>query len=240
MSTIDGECVYTGRMQTRTTLLLLALAACSSDSASTATTDGGGADTSSADSAAGPGDSGGPTDSGQPPADGGADSPAPPDAGGDAAGPFALTSAALAEGATFAAANTCDGADTSPPFQWTGAPASAKSFAIVLTDKTNSLVHWTIYDIGAQATGAPAAIEGKYMPADPAGSKQAPSIKNAPVYAGPCPPQGVAAHTYEFALYAADVAQLPGTSATTTKEQIVTLLATHGVAVAKLTGKYGR
>src|SRR5262249_53102340 len=142
---------------------------------------------------------------------------------------FALTSTALAEGASFAAANSCDGANTSPPFHWTGAPGAAQSFAIVLTDKTNSLVHWAIYDIPAAITDAPAAIENNYQPAAPAGAHQAQSIAKAPVYSGPCPPAGQGAHTYEFALYAVDVATLPGTDKNTTKEQIVTLLGTHGV-----------
>jgi len=226
-------------MQTRTAFFFLALAACSSDNATAV--DAGTDAASAPDSAVAQGDSGGgPVDSGHPGVDAGADSAVPAEAGADVSTAFVLTSTALAEGATFAAENTCDGADTSPPFHWSGAPAAAQSFAIVLTDKTISLVHWAIYDIGAQFADTPAAIEAKYQPAAPAGSKQAPSIKNAPVYAGPCPPNGQPAHTYEFALYAVDVAQLPGTSAATTKEQIVTLLGTHGVAVAKLTGKYGR
>lgn len=228
-------------MKTRTAFLLLSIAACSSDSASPADA-GAGADATGTDSAVGQFDSGGPplTDSGQPPADAGSDTTPPADGGGDVSTAFVLTSTALAEGATFAAENTCDGANTSPPFHWAGAPGAAQSFAIVLTDKTNGLVHWTIYDIAATFSDTPAAIEGKYQPAAPAGAHQAPSIRNAPIYAGPCPPAGGGAHTYEFALYAVDVAQLPGTSATTTKDQIVTLLGTHGVAVAKLTGKYSR
>jgi Raf kinase inhibitor-like YbhB/YbcL family protein len=172
--------------------------------------------------------------------DAGSDAAPPSDAAGDAAGPFSLTSAALTEGATFATANTCDGANTSPPFHWSGAPSGTLSYAIVLTDKTNSLVHWTIYDLPASFGDAPAAIAQGYEPAAPAGAKQAKSIAGQPVYSGPCPPQGGAAHDYELALYAVNVAALPGTDATTTKEQIVTLLGANNAGVAKLNGTYKR
>src|SRR5215216_4819255 len=67
-------------------------------------------------------------------------------------GPSALTltSPMLAPGASFAAANTCDGAsNTSPQLVWSG---NAASFAVVLSDKSfNNLVHWIIYDIPASA-----------------------------------------------------------------------------------------
>ncbi len=220
-------------------LSVVVLAGCSSSSGSSVEpgSDGGGTANDGAT-----GDGGGPgPDGGVNPSDGGADTAVPPsDAGSDASGAFALTSAALAEGATLGAANTCDGANTSPPFHWAGAPAGAQSFAIVLTDKTNGLVHWAIYDIGAATSDVAAAIASAYQPAAPAGAKQAKSISGSPAYAGPCPPKGGGAHTYEFALYAADVAQLPGTTANTTKEAIVALLGTHKTGSANLTGKYSR
>ena len=161
------------------------------------------------------------------------------DAGADVvAQPFTLTSTALAEGATFAVDNTCTGTDSSPPFAWTPGPSGTMSYAIVLTDTTNKLVHWAIYDIPlqVQVEQIPAGIERVYEPKTPLGSKQAKSYMAARQgYAGPCPPTE---HVYELALYAVDVAKLPNTTIGTTKEQIVTLLATHKLGVAKLTGKY--
>jgi Raf kinase inhibitor-like YbhB/YbcL family protein len=218
------------------------LAACSGSSSGSGVdtaTDGGGGGADAAgqgqgNDAGGAGDDGGgvTTDAGT------ADTAPPP--GSDAAAAFALTSTALAEGATFGAANTCDGANTSPPFHWVGAPAGAQSFALVLTDKTNGLVHWAIYDIPPSIVDVAAAIPSAYQPAFPAGAKQARSISGSPVYAGPCPPKGGGAHTYDFALYAVDVAALPGTTANTTKDAIVALLATHGKGTAHLTGTYAR
>ena len=47
-----------------------------------------------------------------------------------AAAPFKLTSTALAEGASFAADNTCTGTNVSPPFAWGPGPAATLSYAI--------------------------------------------------------------------------------------------------------------
>src|SRR5688572_33315521 len=74
-------------------------------------------------------------------------------------GTFAITSPMLTEGTAIAAANTCDGANTSPQLVWSGNAMGALSYAVVLTDKSNNLVHWVIYDIPAAATGLPMAVE---------------------------------------------------------------------------------
>lgn len=170
------------------------------------------------------------------------DGPVPADAGPDAApGTFALTSPAVVEGGMVNAANTCDGANTSPELMWTNAPAGTQSFAVVLTDKTNDLVHWVIYDIPASATGLPSAVMKVYAPTNVPGAHQTTSY-NASVrgYLGPCPPQGQGAHTYEFAVYALDVATLPGASQTTTRQQAVPIIMMHALATATLTGTYER
>src|SRR5262245_54233682 len=113
---------------------------------------------------------------------GGDGTSAGPDAGGDGSGPdaavdspgaaLALTSPMLTEGATIATANTCDGANTSPQLAWTGNSMNAQSFAVVLTDKTNGLVHAVIYDIPGTATGLPANVEKVYAPTNVAGGNQ--------------------------------------------------------------------
>lgn len=160
-------------------------------------------------------------------ADGGASDASP--------GPFVLSSPALAEGATFAKDNTCDGTDVSPELAWTAGPAGTKSYALVLTDKSNALIHAAAYDIPASSQGLPANVEKKYDPATPAGMKQAQSFRNAFGYAGPCPGTE---HTYEFALYALDVDALPGATMASTRAQVETLAKTHQLGVARLTGKY--
>jgi hypothetical protein len=83
-------------------------------------------------------------------------------------GAFAITSPMLVEGASFDAANTCNGANTSPQLDWAGAPAGAQSRDRV-TDKSNNLIHWVIYDIPVAATGL-ANVEKVFEPANVPGA----------------------------------------------------------------------
>ena len=118
---------------------------------------------------------------------------------------------------------------------------NAQSFAVVLTDKSNNLVHWVIYDIPASAAGLPASVEKVYAPTNVAGAHQTASYQaSTRGYLGPCPPMNGGAHTYEFAVFGLDVAALPGASMTTTRPQAVTLIDQHKTATAKLTGMYMR
>ncbi|MFT3694372.1 MAG: YbhB/YbcL family Raf kinase inhibitor-like protein [Kofleriaceae bacterium] len=168
------------------------------------------------------------------------DAPVQHDAPSSGGGTFALTSSMLTNSGTFSAVNTCDGANTSPAFAWTSPPVGTMSYALVLTDTTITLTHAVTYDIPMTATALPAALAKVYAPADPAGTHQAPSISNTPGYSGPCPPQGQAAHVYEFALYALDVATLPGTDMTSTRAQLTPLITQHMIDKVTLTASYAR
>lgn len=212
---------------------LATLAACSSSDSGDATSSGGSSG-SSGGSSGSSGSSGGDDDAST---SGGLDSGTVPDAADAATQPFTLTSTALAEGAKFAAENTCTGnINTSPPFAWTAGPAGTLSYALVLTDKSNKLVHAVIYDIPAALTALPANVQKAYQPANVAGAKQPLAYDNTTRgYLGPCPGT---LHTYEFALYAIDVATLPGATMATTRDEIVPIIMAHDLAVAKLTGTY--
>lgn len=161
--------------------------------------------------------------------------------GDSVASAFALTSPMLAPGAAFAAANTCDGANTSPQFVWSAPPANTQSFALVLTDNSNGLVHCVIYDVPASATGLPAAVMNAYAPTNVTGAHQTASYSAAVRgYNGPCPPAGGGAHNYEFAAYALDTAALPGASMSTTRAQALTLIMQHQLGKVSLAGTYMR
>jgi Raf kinase inhibitor-like YbhB/YbcL family protein len=143
-------------------------------------------------------------------------------------GPFALTSSAYTEGMTIPAVHTCAGADTSPPLAWTAGPAGTKSYTLIFTDKTNMLVHWALWDIPVATTSLPAVLAAGM----PAGSHGA-SIAGNGGYGGPCP--SGALHTYQFDLYAVDVATLP-INANSMQPAVVTSVMGHKVAVASLSG----
>src|SRR5215831_10375191 len=69
-----------------------------------------------------------------------------------------ITSTAFADGQSIPAKFTCDGSDVSPAFTWTGAPADAKSFALIADDPdapVGTWVHWVVYDLPAGTTSLP-------------------------------------------------------------------------------------
>lgn len=159
--------------------------------------------------------------------------------GGAPPGTMVLTSTAFAEGGTIPTANTCMGANTSPALAWTGAPSGTKSFAVVLTDLSKTLIHWVIYDIPPAATGLPAGIENAFAPSNVPGAHQTISLHPPTVgFYGPCPPQPPA-HTYQFAVYALDVATLPGLSGQSMPPAGVAEIETHRLDTGTLTGIFG-
>lgn len=205
------------------------IVACSSSSepAAPASTSGGSSGGTDGSSAA--------PDSSSTPPDGSTSGNVDSATGPDGAAPFALTSTAIAEGASFPPENTCSGADTSPPLAWTSGPAGTKSYAIVLNDTTISFLHFIVYDIPASVTALPSSLEAAYAPATPAGAHETKSFKGTFGYAGPCPP---ALHVYEFVLYALDVATLPGVTQNVSLADAQTAIKAHSLGTAKLTGKY--
>ncbi len=167
-----------------------------------------------------------------------ADSSASPDSSVpiDAAVPFALTSTAFVAGASIPAQYTCNGTNESPPLAWTPGPAGTLSYAVVLTDLSNMLVHSVIYDIPSGVFSLPMGVSKVYAPAVPAGAHQTKAGFGGTFgYAGPCPPQE---HNYEFVVYALDVAALPGADMTTTTTQGVATIKMHDLSSAALGGKY--
>jgi Raf kinase inhibitor-like YbhB/YbcL family protein len=205
-------------------------------SGSTGVSGAGGGSTGGAGGSGGSAGSGGGTSK-----DGGGGSPDGGREGGgsDAATAMMLTSSAFMEGGMIPAANTCaSGAmgNNSPPLMWTPGPASAQSYAIVLTDRNNNLVHWVLWDIPATTTSLPANLPKTSMLTMPAGAKQ--NAFSATGYVGPCPSGQL--HTYEFAVYAINVAMLPGMSTTasqTATRANATVIMSHQLAKGTLTGQ---
>jgi len=146
---------------------------------------------------------------------------------------FTLTSPAFSDGGPIPGQHTCDGPDFSPALSWLGAPAAARSVALVMDDPdAGGFVHWVIYNIGAAAAGSlPAAITPAFEQA-PQGGNSFGRIG----YGGPCPPAGT--HRYVFRLLALD-AVLSLTGAPRAAEVPQTAHG-HLLAEARLTGTYRR
>lgn len=90
---------------------------------------------------------------------------------------------------------TCDGRDISPPLSWSGVPADAVAFAIVLTDlDAPEYAHWAVANIDVEVLSA---NEGQV----PSLAVVAMNDKGTATYTGPCPPDGQT-HTYQISIYA--------------------------------------
>ena len=148
-----------------------------------------------------------------------------------------ISSSAFANGGMIPSQYTCDGANISPPVQWSGLPAAAKTFAIIVDDPdapAKTWVHWVVYDLPANTTQLTESIgQGKPLGS---GGKQGTNDFKKIGYGGPCPPGGT--HRYFFKLYAVDIeTSLPPGA---TKDELLKAIEGHVVAQGELVGKYLR
>jgi Raf kinase inhibitor-like YbhB/YbcL family protein len=150
-----------------------------------------------------------------------------------------LNSPAFKPGAEIPAKYTCEGADTSPPLEWSGAPPRAKSLALIVDDPDApdpqapkmTYVHWVLYDIPPTTTRL---AEGAAKGGLPPGTREGKNDWKRTGYGGPCPPIG--RHRYFFKLYALDT-ELPDLGAPT-KQQLEKAMEGHVVEKAELIGTY--
>jgi Raf kinase inhibitor-like YbhB/YbcL family protein len=121
-----------------------------------------------------------------------------------ASGTFVLTTTAFAPAATIPEQYTCKGQDISPPLQWSGAPAKAGSFVIIMDDPdapAGVWVHWVMWNLPRSAHTLPESVAKQDQMDD--GSRQGSNSFQRTGYNGPCPPPGQS-HRYFFRLYALD------------------------------------
>ena len=148
---------------------------------------------------------------------------------------FRLISSAFADRGAIPRGYTCEGRDVSPPLAWSGVPAGAKSFALIVDDPDApdpaapkmTWVHWVLFDIPPAAGGI---AEGA-GPAD--GAREGLNDWDRTGWGGPCPPIG--RHRYFFKLYALDAMldlERP------TKVQLESAMRGHVIAQAELIGTY--
>ncbi|WP_292037887.1 YbhB/YbcL family Raf kinase inhibitor-like protein [Massilia sp. UBA6681] len=137
--------------------------------------------------------------------------------------------------------HTCDGADRSPSLSWSGAPAAAKSFALVIDDPDApdpaapkmTWVHWVLYNIPPEANGLSGGVPEAELPR---GTRSGLNDWKRTAYGGPCPPVG--RHRYFHKLYALDVV-LPDLGHPT-KKQLEQAMLGHILEQCELVGTYER
>jgi len=147
-----------------------------------------------------------------------------------------LTIAAFADGGQIPKLHSCEGADVSPSVEWTGAPSSTRSLALIVDDPdapAGTWNHWLLYDL------APAvhSLAQGYKPGKVGVSGTNDFGRTG--YGGPCPPKGHGPHRYYFRLYALDVASL-GLAAGAKRRDLDRAMRGHVLAEAQYMGRYER
>jgi Raf kinase inhibitor-like YbhB/YbcL family protein len=152
---------------------------------------------------------------------------------------FTITSSAFAPNGSIPRKYTCEGDQTSPPAEWSGAPSGTKSLALIVEDPDvpdpakpeRTYVHWVIYNIPAGTTAIP---ENAAKAGLPTGAVHGYNDSKKQTYAGPCPPIG--RHRYFFKLSALDT-DLTFT-APPTRADLLKSMESHVLGSAELIGTY--
>lgn len=138
----------------------------------------------------------------------------------------------------------CTGQNVSPELRWSGAPANAKSFALLVHDPDAPTGgagwwHWIIYDIPAGTDRLARGAGREDGSAMPPGAASVANDYGTKGYGGPCPPEGDKPHRYKFTLYALGVDRLDvpkGANASVAGFMINA----NAIGQAVLMGTYGR
>ena len=156
-----------------------------------------------------------------------------------------LTSSAFDEGEPIPKKFTGEGADVSPPLEWSDLPEGTKELALICDDpdapRKEPWVHWVIYKIPAGSKGLPEGVEATAQPKEPAGALNGrnswPGDENLG-YRGPMPPPGHGRHRYYFKLYALD--QALDVESGLTKQGLLRQISGHVLGEGRLMGTYER
>ena len=147
-----------------------------------------------------------------------------------------LTSPAFADGAMIPKKYTCDGANLSPPLEWTSVPGSARALALICDDPDAPMgtwSHWVVHDLSPETTKLD---EGISPDSGPLAHHQGKNDFGKIGYGGPCPPSGT--HRYFFRLYALDKQLNLGPAPT--RAMVLKAIEGHILAEGRLIGKYAR
>ncbi len=155
-----------------------------------------------------------------------------------------LRSSAFSPGQVIPTRYTGEGADMSPPMNWSNLPAGTKELALIVDDpdapREEPWVHWLIYNLSPEVAGLPEAVPQKLSLEKIPGARQGRnSFETLDIgYRGPMPPKGHGVHHYRFRLYALDAALdlEPGLE----KRQLLEVIEGHVLETAELVGTYQR
>lgn len=119
---------------------------------------------------------------------------------------FALNSPSFPDGSAIPGRHAADGANMSPPLEWSDPPPKTQSFCLVVEDPdapSGTFRHWAVYDIPADRRRLDEGA-GSASAALPQGVNDFRHAR----YDGPRPPAGHGRHHYHFRLAAISVPHL--------------------------------
>ena len=152
--------------------------------------------------------------------------------------PFAITTPSFPANGPIGATFTCSGANHSPTLEWSGAPATTRSYAIIVADPDapgGTFIHWVAYNIPASVTKVTEDVAK--LAQMPGGGVQGTNGAGRVGYFGPCPPPGEV-HHYHFRLYALD--SVLGLADGADAEALEQAMKGHIVAQTEVVGTYSR
>ncbi|HVC35672.1 MAG TPA: YbhB/YbcL family Raf kinase inhibitor-like protein [Chloroflexota bacterium] len=151
---------------------------------------------------------------------------------------FTLRSTAFANGAAIPRQYTCDGADQSPPLEWSELPDGTTSLALIVEDPDaphGTFMHWVLYNLPPAPPELAAGVPHQAIIAN--GARQGRNDFRRVGYGGPCPPRGPA-HHYHFSMYALNAS--PDLTPGATASELRAAMVGHTLGEAELIGTYGR
>jgi Raf kinase inhibitor-like YbhB/YbcL family protein len=152
-------------------------------------------------------------------------------------GKLEVRSSAFGEGDRIPSDFTCEGADMSPPLEWSGVPARAQSLVVIVEDPdapSGNWTHWLVYDLPPDLTQLPTGISIGEKPSMEGSQGLTDFGKTS--YRGPCPPNGQ--HRYFFKVYALDTILRLKPHAS--KQELSQAMQGHVLAEGFLMGSYDR
>jgi hypothetical protein len=148
-----------------------------------------------------------------------------------------VTSPVFKNGGTIPRKHTGDGADVSPPIEWSRVPANTRSIALIADDPDapgGTWTHWVLFNWPADTRKLPENTPREGVLKN--GARQGTNDFGSIGYRGPMPPSGT--HRYFFKVYALD--KPLDLRAGITKPDLLRAMEGHILAQGQLMGKYAR
>lgn len=163
---------------------------------------------------------------------------------GNPAANMKISSAAFAAGAAIPEMHSGYGQNISPPLEWSGQPATTKTFALILEDPDakaaapEPFVHWLLYNLPASTKSLPESVPTTPRLEEFGGALQGQNMRGSVGYFGPRPPAGDPPHHYYFEVFALDTdLQLPTAA---DKPALVAAMKGHVLGRGELIGTFKR